>query len=286
MPNTLDASLTAAHDAGPAMPPHFNLDQHLAELQTQGFTVIADAINPATLNQASTELEALLGAHRGRNDFEGFLTERVYTLVKHGRVFEDLSELPCVMALLDPLLSPGHLLTVTQAISMLPGETPQRFHRDDGYYPATLNGKQSSISTMLALDDFTAVNGATDMLLHSHASTREQSADLSRQYADSSAANEARIHQLAMPAGSCAVWLGSTLHRGGANRSTARRRGISTQYCNPWLRPQETLLLSVPRETAAAMSPRLQGMLGYDVLPPFMGHLTGLHPRRALRANE
>ncbi len=286
MPNTLDASSAAAHDAGPPMPPNFNFTHHLAELQTQGFTVIANAVSPATLGQVSNALEALLGAHRGRNDFEGFLTERVYTLVKHGRVFEDVSELSCVMALLDNLLTPGYLLTVTQAIAMLPGETPQRFHRDDGYYPATLNGRQSSISTMLALDDFTPLNGATELLLASHASSREESADLSRQYADSSAANEARIHQLAMPAGSCAVWLGSSLHRGGANRSTARRRGISTQYCNPWLRPQETLLLSVPRETAAAMSARLQSMLGYDVLPPFMGHLTGLHPRRALRANE
>ena len=30
------------------------------------------------------------------------------------------------------------------------------------------------------------------------------------------------------------------------------------------------------------MSPRLQRLLGYDIWPPFMGHVTASHPLKAL----
>ena len=36
-------------------------------------------------------LDALLGTHRGRNDFEGFITERVYTLVAAARSIEEIA---------------------------------------------------------------------------------------------------------------------------------------------------------------------------------------------------
>ena len=31
------------------------------------------------------------------------------------------------------------------------------------------------------------------------------------------------------------------------------------------------------------MSPRLQELLGYGIVPPFMGHVTASHPAKALR---
>jgi hypothetical protein len=31
------------------------------------------------------------------------------------------------------------------------------------------------------------------------------------------------------------------------------------------------------------MSPRLQSLLGYDIMPPFMGHVTASHPAKVLR---
>ena len=31
------------------------------------------------------------------------------------------------------------------------------------------------------------------------------------------------------------------------------------------------------------MSPRLQTLLGYEIMPPFMGHVTASHPTKVLR---
>ncbi len=258
----------------------FEVEQHLQRLARDGFTIIPQLLDLDQIAACSVELDALLGQHRGRNDFEGFQTERIYTLINHGRRFQDLCEQPQILAIIDRLLSPGYLLSVAQAIAMSPGETPQDFHRDDGYYPAVVSGLPQSVSTMIAIDPFTATNGATEIVVGSHRWSADDYQAARRGSADELGRAMRALQVLQMPAGSCAIWVGGTVHRGGANQSTAIRRSITNQYCNPWLRPQETFLLSVPRETASTMSPRLQAMLGYDIVPPFMGHLTGLHPRR------
>ena len=83
-------------------------------------------------------------------------------------------------------------------------------------------------------------------------------------------------------AGAAIVLQGHLIHRGGANRSGAPRLAVTNQYCQPWARTQENFFLGVPRERAAALSPRLQALLGYEIWPPFMGHVTGSHPAKTL----
>lgn len=86
-----------------------------------------------------------------------------------------------------------------------------------------------------------------------------------------------------MPAGACAVFLGTLLHRGGATHSPAPRLAISNQYCEPWARTQDNYFLGVPPPVARRLSPRLQQLLGYDIWPPFMGHVSASHPLKTLR---
>jgi ectoine hydroxylase-related dioxygenase (phytanoyl-CoA dioxygenase family) len=86
-----------------------------------------------------------------------------------------------------------------------------------------------------------------------------------------------------MPAGACVFFLGTLLHRGGANRSDRPRLAFSNQYCEPWARQQENFFFGVPKEIAREMSPRLQEMLGYSIWPPFMGQVTASHPMKVLR---
>jgi ectoine hydroxylase-related dioxygenase (phytanoyl-CoA dioxygenase family) len=85
-----------------------------------------------------------------------------------------------------------------------------------------------------------------------------------------------------MPAGAAAVFVGTLVHGAGANRSDAPRLGYTNQYCEPWARTQENWFLAIPRERVAAMSPALQALLGYSIMPPFMGEVTGYHPIKAL----
>jgi ectoine hydroxylase-related dioxygenase (phytanoyl-CoA dioxygenase family) len=67
-----------------------------------------------------------------------------------------------------------------------------------------------------------------------------------------------------MPAGSAVVYLGSTIHAGGANTtSEGWRRGMHMSFVVGWLRTEENNYLSTPPEIARSLPRRSQELLGY-----------------------
>ena len=259
---------------------------HLSELDRQGFTVIEDFLPPDDMEQVRAGLAPHLSTHSGRNNFEGLRTERVYTLVGRGRVFERIAEDARVLALLDRLLAPGFLLTASQAICIHPGETPQPIHHDDSFYPIPRPRPSISFSTIVAVDAFTMDNGGTEVIPGSH---RWSDAQVAGAYDGRDAdapmppALERSLVSMVVPAGACLFFHGTLMHRGGANRSAAPRLAFSNQYCEPWARTQENFYLGIPAALVRRMSPRLQTLLGYEIMPPFMGHVTASHPSKVLR---
>jgi ectoine hydroxylase-related dioxygenase (phytanoyl-CoA dioxygenase family) len=250
----------------------FDVEAHAAAVERDGYTVIEDFLDAARLAEVRRVLGFYLGSHSGRNPFEGHRTERVYTLVARGRVFWDIALDERVLALCDRFLLPGCLLTASQAICIRPGEVAQDFHHDDTFYTVPRPRPMISISTIVAVDAFSAENGGTEIIPGSHLWGED--------WRDKAAA--AKPVALTMPAGACVVFSGTLVHRGGANRSDAPRLAFSNQYCQPWARQQENFLQGVPAGVARRMPPRLQEMLGYSIYPPFMGQLTASHPAKAL----
>ncbi|WP_304171592.1 phytanoyl-CoA dioxygenase family protein [Phenylobacterium aquaticum] len=254
----------------------FDIAAHEARLRTDGYTIIEDFIDAGMVAAARAALAPHLGSHLGRNSFEGLTTERVYTLVARGQVFERLTEEARLLALLDRFLQPGYLLTASQAICIYPGEAAQQVHFDDGFYRQPRPRPSISLSLIGAIDAFTAANGATEVIPGSHLWSSAEVTALTPERA------EALLRPVIMPAGAALIFQGALMHRGGANRSAAPRLAYTNQYCEPWGRTQENFYLGIPREMAAAMSPRLQTLLGYEIWPPFMGQVTASHPRKAL----
>jgi ectoine hydroxylase-related dioxygenase (phytanoyl-CoA dioxygenase family) len=249
---------------------NFNVDAHAAAIERDGYTIIHDFMDAARLAEVRRVLGFYLGSHKGRNPFEGYDTERVYTLVARGRVFWDIVLDERVLTLCDRFLLPGCLLTASQAICIRPGETPQDFHHDDTFYTVPRPRPMISISTIAAVDAFTAQNGGTQIIPGSHLwgdDWRDRIAG-------------AKPTTVEMPAGACVVFSGTLVHRGGENRSNASRLAFSNQYCQPWARQQENFLQGVPVDVARQMPTRLQEMLGYSIYPPFMGQLTASHPAK------
>ena len=272
--------------------------REVAAIREQGFAVVPDLVSPgdiAVMRRAlAPHLDALL---LGRNDFEGHCTQRVYSLVGVAPIFAKLVEHPRVLAICEAFLEPNYLLTASQAIQILPDETPQPFHTDDAFYGIARPREAVSVSTIVALDAFTRENGATQVVPGSH---RWGDADVDGLLAriDIETVPDAeripkpagplpdhlrgRVEDVVMPAGAAIVFLGTLVHRGGENRSDRPRLALSNQYCQPWARTQENYFLSIPHERVHEMSPLVQALLGYSIHPPFMGHANGLHPRRAL----
>jgi ectoine hydroxylase-related dioxygenase (phytanoyl-CoA dioxygenase family) len=243
----------------------------LAALDEQGYVVVEHALAPHHLDAVREGLEPLLqGAPLGRNDFEGTRTNRVYALLAKVPAMAPIVEHAHVLALMDALLEPGYLLSAALAINLLPGESEQAWHYDDGFYTLPRPRPPVSISTIWALDDFTARNGATEVVPGSH-----------RWGTELPVGDDPRRLPVTMPAGSVVVFSGTLWHRGGANRSRARRLCVSPQYCRPWGRQQENMMLAVGRR-AWEYSARIREMLGYSIHPPFMGMIDGMHPSRLI----
>jgi len=262
-----------------------SVEAQVARYHEQGFVILPDVLGSAEIAALRAALQPHLDLGvQGRNNFEGERTQRIYSLVGRGRVFERTAEHPSVLAIVAALLRPGYLLTASQAICIHPGETPQPVHYDDPFYSLPRPRSAVSVSTIWALDDFTAANGGTEVIPGSHlwgddpvAKTYKTDPDAP---VDTGLAN--RLVPIEMRAGSLVFFAGTLLHRGGANRSVEMRRAFSHQYCEPWARQQENFVLSIPAERARRMSPRLRQLLGYSIHPPFMGQIAGRHPEKVL----
>ena len=73
------------------LPPSFDVEAHLARLDEDGFTIIDDYMSRDQLARFREGLKPYLGTYRGRNPFEGLATERVYTLVGRGKVYQEIA---------------------------------------------------------------------------------------------------------------------------------------------------------------------------------------------------
>jgi ectoine hydroxylase-related dioxygenase (phytanoyl-CoA dioxygenase family) len=264
----------------------FDVDAHAAHLDRDGYTIIGDFLSPDDLAEVRRVLALYLGDRAGRNNFEGYRTERLYTLVARARIFWKIALDPRVMALCERYLLPNFLLTASQAINISPGETPQPFHADDQFYTVPRPRPMVSISTIVAVDAFSAENGGTEVVPGSHGWSDAELDGIAAEINEDAPRRQekfaARARAVEMPAGACVVFAGTLVHRGGANRATTPRCAFSNQYCQPWARQQENFTLSVPVEVAREMPPRLQELLGYSIHPPFMGQLSASHPAKAL----
>lgn len=270
-------------------------NKQLQEIEDQGFTILPGLLSPAQRQAVRDALAAHCNGLLGRNDFEGYRTERVYSLLARGAVFAELVEHPAILALLDETLEANYLLSAGLSMDLLPGETPQSIHYDDSFYPVPRPRPPISMGVIWAIDEFTSQNGATQIIPGSHkwgdptpdGLPDERQIKTPRSGPAHRAARieelETRMVDAVMPAGSALVFPGTLWHRGGGNRSDARRLALTLQYCAPWARQQENMMLAVPRDITRTLSPRVRKLMGYSIHPPFMGHIDSRHPEKVLR---
>ncbi|MCV7278393.1 phytanoyl-CoA dioxygenase family protein [Mycolicibacterium flavescens] len=245
------------------------VDADMAALDRDGYLIWENLLDADECEQIKATVDPWL-EHTGRNSFEGHRTQRVYSVLSRTRVCDRLVDHPRVLAVLDRLLMDNYLLSALQAINIMPGESAQLAHHDDGFYPIPRPREPLAAATIWAIDDFTADNGATVLYPGSHRWGRRRPGP-----------DDPAIPAV-MPAGSCVFFVGTLWHGGGANTSGQSRLAVTAQYCQPWLRPMEAFTLSISRDTAREVSDDIRRMIGYSVHPPFVGAVDGLHPLRLL----
>jgi ectoine hydroxylase-related dioxygenase (phytanoyl-CoA dioxygenase family) len=239
------------------------------QIRIDGYAVLPDLLSISELDRIRRQLAPHLAcAPFGRNDFEGLCSQRLYALLTKAPAVVDLVIHPAVLAVLDELLTPSYLLSANLAINVHPGETAQLLHTDDGFCPLPRPRRAVGVSAIWAIDDFTDTNGATEIVPGSHLFGDEVVGP-----------DDERIRTIEMSAGSVVVFLGTTLHRGGANCSDETRLGITPQYCEGWVRQIENMALATPPSAASLLPSRAQQLL-YGIYPPFIGYVDGRDPSR------
>jgi ectoine hydroxylase-related dioxygenase (phytanoyl-CoA dioxygenase family) len=155
-----------------------------------------------------------------------------------------------------------------------PGECLQGLHADDGLIRVRRPHPPMMATTIWALTDFTAGNGATRIVPGSHTSPGHPDPD------DESIAVAAE-----MSAGSVLIMDSQLWHCGGPNTTHDQwRLGLNVQYVRGFLRTQQNHYLGIPHEAVVGYSHRLRQLLGYELYRGIMGHVDGLSPAAAIGA--
>ena len=271
--------------------PGQDVNRLVEEFDTQGFCVMPELLDAFQLQRQRAALAPWVeGGPTGRNVFEGTRTHRVYAMLAKDPVFADLVAHPVALTWAEHYLGRSCLLSACLAIHLQPGESAQPWHTDDGHTSLSPPHDLLGVSAFWALDDTTIENGATEVLPGSHRWSETEFPGVLRDQdfaTDEPVTGDPGAHpdavKVTMSAGSLMIARGDLWHRGGANLSDSARCLITPQYCAGWLRPLETMLLSVPPARAAALPERVRELLGYSIHPPFMGYSDGMHPQRVLQ---
>lgn len=244
-------------------------------LRSDGYCIIEGALSTSVVEALAAELDPQFSqTEMSEGPFSGNDTRRFGRLLKRSPLAGTLVEHELMLETVDAILGPwcDHFaLNLTQAIELTAGSAEQVPHRDQDMWPCSQlipaeRGVELLVNVMWPLTPFTADNGATRIWSGSHRRQAELLID----------PEEAVIAE--MEPGSALLFLGSTLHAGGANRTPLPRRGIIISYCLGWLKPYELPWLAYPPEVARTFPPSLARLAGYRVHRPNLGVFEGRCP--------
>ena len=208
--------------------------------------------------------------NEGYANFYGPAMRHVLAVAQKSDIFiEDVLCHPIYIGLGDLILKKScqnMQLNVAHVLERKPGARAQYVHRDHVVWPdlGPLHPHRQ-ISSVIALSDFTADMGATLVVPGSH------------KWEPGRRATKDEIVAAEMEPGSAVIYLGGTLHAGGANVTKDKnRRGMHVSFCLGWLRTEENNYLSISLDRVRKLSPLAQTLLGYAAHDGFsmgMGYL-------------
>jgi ectoine hydroxylase-related dioxygenase (phytanoyl-CoA dioxygenase family) len=225
--------------------------QHCFELETYGFTLLTGVLSEAEAGALRAVNERLLASHGEDLVFHG-RAGHITNLPTRDPAYFPIIDHPRVLPLLEAMMGRELILASLNSRVVRPGEAPQGFHSD---LPPQLRrpGPPIMMNTVWMLDEFTAENGATAIVVGSHLSAR----------VEPPAAAELRfVHRAVGALGSVLVFDGRCWHAGGANRTGQARHGLFAHYrVAPWIRFQCDPHRGFPAEWFDRLTPRQRELL-------------------------
>lgn len=244
--------------------------RHAAELKERGYCVIENALPAETI--AALDADIAPRFHRTpfcEGGFYGAATKRFGRLLARSPHAEALVRHALIVAIAEQILLPWCdciQLNTAQAIAVHGGAPAQLPHRDQDMWAAPKGAAEYLVNVMWPLTPFTAENGATLVWPRSHG----KSADVCEPPEPATA--------IEIPPGAALLFLGSTLHGAGGNRTDEIRKGVIIGYALGWLKPYENQWLAYPPAIARHFDPELAALVGYRQHRPNLGNVEGQCP--------
>jgi ectoine hydroxylase-related dioxygenase (phytanoyl-CoA dioxygenase family) len=243
------------------------VEKVVAALEESGAVIVEGLLDRDTLARFNAEVDPLLAQARPDREFLnpaiawffGKRTRHVTAVAAKSRTFAtDVLCHPTLLGVCDAILAPScarYQLNIAHVLDRGPGAEAQLLHRDElVWVHMPRPHPELQVASLIALVDFSAENGATRVAPGSHRWPLERTAQ------------ESELVAAEMPAGSAVIYLGSTIHGGGANTTADQwRRGMHLSYVLGWLRTEENHYLGTPPEVARSLPRQAQELLGYAV---------------------
>jgi ectoine hydroxylase-related dioxygenase (phytanoyl-CoA dioxygenase family) len=242
-------------------------DKVVEALERDGAVIVEDLLDADLLARFNAEIDPFLATALPASErtfindaikwFFGAQTRDVTGVAGCSRVFAaEILTHPVYRSVCDAILLPNcasYQLNIAHVLDRGPGSEQQFIHRDEAVWVHLPRPHPTvQLASVIALVDFTADNGATRVVPGSH------------RWPDDRIATADDLVAAEMRAGSAVVYLGSTLHAGGANVTTdVRRRGMHVSYCVGWLRTEENQYLAASLDIVRTLPREAQALLGY-----------------------
>ncbi|BDV36367.1 phytanoyl-CoA dioxygenase family protein [Methylocystis iwaonis] len=255
--------------------PVAELSPHLEGLRRHGYCLARDILPAPTLTALSEDIgDCFENTPFCLGGFYGERTKRFGSLLARSTHAEALVCHPLMLGLAASILGPWCdtiQLNLMQAIELHPGALPQFPHRDQDMWRGPVGAVEYLVNVIWPLTSFKESNGATIIWPDSHG---VQALEPTPTYAPI---------VVECDPGSAIIFLGSTLHGAGGNRSQDVRRGVIVSYCLGWLKPYENQWLVYPPQVARRFRPELAQLIGYVQHRPNLGNYEGQSPEVLLQ---
>lgn len=241
-----------------------------AKLLHDGWCIIPDALPGDTIAALDEDLaDTFARTPFCQGGFYGETTKRFGRVIARSRYAAALAQHETILGVVTNILSPWCdtiQLNVAQAISVHPGAPCQAPHRDHDMWRGSAGEIEYLVNVIWPLTPFTDANGATRIWSGTHGANALLPEP------------EGEPVDAIMSPGSALMFLGSTLHGAGANRTDGERRGLVIGYSLGWLKPYENPFLAYPPAVARTFDPALAALVGYRQHRPNLGNYEGRCP--------